>query len=88
LILPANPDQILVAQQAQALDMGYNMRRPGGLPVNAGWQRALTPAAIRGAVDRLVLDRRCAEACRAFKRQLDACCAAPAAAEILEGIAR
>ena len=87
LILPANPDQILVAQQAQTLGVGRSLWRPGNLPINAGWQRALTPIEIRSALDHLLADPRYAQACQTLKHQLAACHGSALAAETLEGIA-
>jgi UDP:flavonoid glycosyltransferase YjiC (YdhE family) len=87
LILPANPDQILIAQQAHALGIGHNLRRPGRLPVGARWLRQITPAEIRSAVDDLIADQRYAMACRTLTATVDFR-GASLAAEILEETAR
>jgi len=88
LILPVNPDQILVARQAQALDIGYSPWRMGSLPIDPRWQRALTPTEIREALDKVIRDQKYARACRTLKSKLSAFRGATLAAEILEGIAR
>jgi UDP:flavonoid glycosyltransferase YjiC (YdhE family) len=88
LILPVNPDQILVARQAQALDIGYCPWRMGSLPIDPRWQLTLTPTEIRGAIDNVIRDQKYARACRALKSKLSAFRGATLAAEILEGIAR
>ena len=87
LILPANPDQILIAQQAQALGIGHSMWRPGDLPAGLGYLRKITPAEIRRAVEGLIADRNCAQVCQAFKRRLSSLRGAAAAAEVVEGTA-
>lgn len=88
LILPVNPDQILVARQAQALDIGYCPWQMGSLPIDPRWQRALTPAEIRGAIDNVIRDQKYARACQTFRSKLSSYRGATSAAEILEGIAR
>jgi UDP:flavonoid glycosyltransferase YjiC (YdhE family) len=87
LILPANPDQVLIAQQAQALGIGHSMWRPGDLPAGLGYLRKVTPAEIRRAVEGLIADRNCVQVCQAFKRRFESLRGAAAAAEVVEGIA-
>ena len=86
LMLPVNPDQILVAHQAQALRMGHSLWRSGGLPVEDRWLRTITPAEIRCAIDDLIVDHGCVETCLTFKRILESYHGAALAAETLEGI--
>ena len=87
MILPANPDQILAAQQAQKLGIGYSLWRPGHLPVDAGWLRSITPTKIRRAIDHLVADQSYSKVCQSFKPQFEAYRGAILAANTLEGIA-
>ena len=88
LLLPVNPDQILIAQKAHALGVGLNLWQPGGLPVDASWQDRVTPAVLRGAVQQLLAEERFAAACRAFKERLSQVRAAAAAVEKLEALVR
>ena len=87
MILPTNPDQILVAQQAQTLGIGYSLWRPGNLPMDAGWLRSITPAKIRCAIDDLVADQSYREVCQTFKPKIEAYRGAILAADTLEVIA-
>jgi UDP:flavonoid glycosyltransferase YjiC (YdhE family) len=86
LLLPANPDQFLVAQQAQRLSIGYSLWRPGRLPVDAGWQRAITPGEIRRAIEHVMNDQSYVRACQALQRKLNESRGATLAAEKLESI--
>ena len=86
LLLPMNPDQILVAQQAQALGVGHNLRQPTDLPFGTTTLHQLTPAQIRLAVDRLIADRECLNICETFKHRLETCAGAELAAQVLEEI--
>ncbi len=88
LLLPMNPDQILVAQQAQALGVGHNLRRPTDLPFGTTTMHQLTPTQIRHEVDRLIADRECLNVCETFQRRLETCAGADAAAQVLEEIAQ
>jgi MGT family glycosyltransferase len=88
LLLPMNPDQILVAQQAQALGVGHNLRRPTDLPFGTTTMHQLTPTQIRHEVDRLIADRECLNVCETFKRRLETCAGADLAAQVLEEIAQ
>jgi len=87
LLLPANPDQILVAQRAHCLGVGHSLWEPGHLPVDASWQRKLTVPALRSAIDRLMADQTCATTCQGFKRRLAGNAGAALAAEKLAEIA-
>ena len=86
LILPANPDQILVAQQVQALGIGHSLWRPGDLPMTASAWSKLTCAELGREVDDLIADEVCARNCRAFKQEVEECRGAMAAAQVLEEI--
>ncbi len=88
LILPANPDQILVAQQAQALGIGRNLWQPDGLPVGAAPLRKVTSAQIRRQVDELIADQECARRCQTLKHKIEALPGAASGAQILERIAQ
>lgn len=88
LMLPFNPDQILVAQQAEAVGAGYSLRPGGQLPVSAAWQRRLTAPEIRQALDRLLTDRQGAAVCQRFKAGRAAGRGAIQAVEQLEAIGR
>jgi MGT family glycosyltransferase len=87
LILPANPDQILVAQQAQALGIGRSLWQPDGLPVGDKPLRQVTSEQIRRQVDDLIADQECARMCQTLKHKIEAFPGAASAAEILERIA-
>jgi UDP:flavonoid glycosyltransferase YjiC (YdhE family) len=86
LMLPMNPDQILVAQQAQALGVGHSLRRPGDLPFGASTLRKLTPTQVRHEVDRLIADQKCQMVCATLKRKIEAGNGASLAAQVLERI--
>jgi MGT family glycosyltransferase len=86
LLLPMNPDQILVAQQAQALGVGHNLRRPAELPFSNTTVQQLTPTQIRQAIDRLIADQECLNVCATFKHKLETCAGADLAAQVLEEI--
>jgi len=86
LMLPVNPDQVLVAQQAQALGIGHSLWRPGSLPVKADWLRTITPTEIRCAIDSLLADQVCMKTCQTFRRKLESYHGSAMAAEILERI--
>jgi UDP:flavonoid glycosyltransferase YjiC (YdhE family) len=88
LILPANPDQTLVAQQAQALGIGRSLWQPDGLPVGAAPLRKVTSVQIRRQVDDLIADHECARMCKTLKHKIEAYSGAVSAAKILEGIVK
>jgi MGT family glycosyltransferase len=88
LIAPANADQILVAQQAQALGIGHSLWRPSGLPLGSRTLDEMTPTQIRREIDDLIADQDCVRTCKALKREIEACRGAAAAAEILERIVK
>lgn len=83
LILPANPDQVLVAQQAEALGVGRSLWQPGWLPTGSQAADRLTARQIRQAVDDLVVDQDCRRTCRAFQTKIASYPGAAAAADIL-----
>lgn len=87
LMLPMNPDQVLVAQQAQALGVGHSLRRPGDLSFGASTLRKLTPTQVRHEVDRLIADQECQMVCATLKRKIEAGNGASLAAQVLERIA-
>lgn len=87
LVLPANADQILVAQQVQALGVGRSLWQPTGLPMDTGTLDRMTPAQIRREVDDLIADGDCARVCKAFCQKIGAYHGAATAADIIEGIA-
>ncbi len=80
LMLPINPDQILVAQQAQALGLGRTFWRPGDMPMRP---RPLTPGEIRRAAEDLISDRECSKNCRDVAQMIAASSGASAAADVL-----
>lgn len=88
LILPTNPDQVLVAQQAQALGVGRSLWQPGWLPTGSQVTDRLTTRQIRQAVDDLFADQDCRQTCRAFKAKIVSYRGAAAAADILADAAR
>jgi UDP:flavonoid glycosyltransferase YjiC (YdhE family) len=87
LILPANTDQILVAQQAQALGVGYSLWQPGGLPVGDRLINRVTSTQIRCKIDDLIANQDCARMCKTLKRKIETWGTTPAA-ETLEGIVK
>lgn len=88
LMAPANPDQILVAQQAQALGLGRSLRQPGGLPLGNQPLNKVTSSQIRREIDDLVADPECAEACQAVRQEMATYRGPARAAEMLQRIAR
>ena len=86
LMLPMNPDQALVAQQAQALGVGRSLGMPGYLPIGASMLRKLTPTQVRQEVDRLVVDAECQRICEKLKDKIKAGNGASLAAEVLERV--
>jgi UDP:flavonoid glycosyltransferase YjiC (YdhE family) len=87
LVLPANPDQVLIAQQVQELGIGRSLWQPGNVPIGTrGWDR-ITPAEIRREIDDLLDDRDCARACQALKWEIEAYDGAAAATDVVEEIA-
>ena len=87
LILPANADQILVAQQAQALGVGRSLWQPTGLPMDTDTLDRMTPAQIRREVDDLIANRDCTQICKAFSQKIETYRGAVTATDIIEGIA-
>jgi UDP:flavonoid glycosyltransferase YjiC (YdhE family) len=87
LILPANADQILVAQQAQALGVGRCLWQPTGLPMDTGTLDRMAPAQIRREVDDLIADRECAQVCQTFSQKIGTYRGAAAAVDIIAGAA-
>jgi MGT family glycosyltransferase len=85
LIVPSNPDQILVAQQAQALGIGRSLWRPKGLPTGTDL-REMSPAHIRREIDGLIADQDYARACQALRREIEGYGGAAAAGDVLEEI--
>ncbi len=86
LMMPMNPDQVLVAQQAQALGVGHSLRQPGDLLFGASILGRLTPTQVRHEVDRLVADQECQMICSTLKRRIEAGDGASLAAQILEEV--
>jgi UDP-N-acetylglucosamine--N-acetylmuramyl-(pentapeptide) pyrophosphoryl-undecaprenol N-acetylglucosamine transferase len=80
LMLPLNPDQILVAQQAQSLGLGHSFWHAGDVPMRP---RPCTPAEIRRAADDLISDRVCLQNCRAVQQLIAASSGGLAAVDIL-----
>lgn len=87
LVVPSNPDQILVGQQVQALGVGRSLRQPGDLPTGHRTLDDRTLARIRREIDDLVADHGCRRACQAIRREIEACDGPRAAAEILTRLA-
>jgi MGT family glycosyltransferase len=86
LILPANPDQVLIAQQVQELGIGRSLWQPGNLPIGTrGWD-TITPIEIRQEIDDLLADRNCARACQALKQEIGTYGGAAAAADVLKRV--
>jgi UDP:flavonoid glycosyltransferase YjiC (YdhE family) len=71
LILPANPDQILVAQQAAALGVGRSLWRPEGPPLGGQALEQMTPAQIRCEIDSVLADQDCARACESLRQEIE-----------------
>jgi UDP:flavonoid glycosyltransferase YjiC (YdhE family) len=87
LILPANPDQVLIAQQVQELGIGCSLWQPGNVPIGTrGWAR-ITPDEIRREIDDLLGDQDCTRACQALKQEIGTYGGAAAAADALKHIA-
>lgn len=88
LIVPANPDQILVAQEVQALGIGRCLGPPRSLPLGHPALDDLTPDQIRREIDDLIADDACARACQALQAELETYRGAATAADLLEKIVR
>lgn len=89
LIAPSNPDQTLVAQQAQELGIGHSLRRPQDLPMmGTGILHEMTPIRIRREIDDLLADQYCLQSCQAIRQEMETYRGATAAAEVLEGVVR
>lgn len=89
LIAPSNPDQTLVAQQAQELGIGHSLRRPQDLPMmGTGILHNMSPIHIRREIDDLLADQDCLQSCQALRQEMEMYRGATAAAEILEGVIR
>jgi MGT family glycosyltransferase len=86
LMLPMNPDQTLVAQQAQTLGVGRSLGMPGNLPIGSSMLRKLTSMQVRQEVDRLVADQECQMNCAKLKDKIKAGDGASLAAEVLERV--
>jgi UDP:flavonoid glycosyltransferase YjiC (YdhE family) len=71
VMLPANPDQILVAQQVQALGAGRTLWRTNGLPLDNKVLDEMTSNRIRGLIDEVITDQDCARACEMLKREIE-----------------
>lgn len=84
LVLPANPDQVLVAQQVQALGAGHTLWRTNGLPVGNGFLDRVTSTQIRRAVDDLIADQDCVRACKVLGQEIERYDGATASAGVLE----
>lgn len=88
LMLPASPDQILVAQQAHALRIGHSLWQPTGLPLGTATFQRMTATQIRREIDSLVADQDCVLACKALRQEIEACRGATTAVGLLERIAK
>ena len=84
MVLPANPDQVLVAQQVQALGAGHTLWRTNGLPVGNGFLDRVTSTQIRRAVDDLIADQDCVRACKVLGQEIERYDGATASAGVLE----
>jgi UDP:flavonoid glycosyltransferase YjiC (YdhE family) len=87
LMMPSNPDQILVAQQAQAQGIGRNLWRPGALPVGTSILNSMSPLQIRREIDDLLADQAYAQACQTLQREITTYRGGAAAVDIMERIA-
>ncbi|MBN2005502.1 MAG: hypothetical protein JXA21_19240 [Anaerolineae bacterium] len=87
LMLPANPDQILVAQQVQALGVGHILRHTNGPPIGNKVFDKITSSQIRYAVDKLVADQQCAQACKMIAQDIERYDSAAVSVEILKRMA-
>ena len=83
LMLPVNPDQILVAQQAQALGFGYTLWRADGSPMGNKVLDEITSSQIRRAVDKVISDQDCVRTCKVLEQEIERYHSATASVEIL-----
>lgn len=83
LMLPANPDQLLVSQQAQALGVGHTLWRSNGLPIGNSALDKMNSSQIRCAIDELIIDQDCLRACQELRQEVENCHGASAATEII-----
>jgi UDP:flavonoid glycosyltransferase YjiC (YdhE family) len=87
LILPANPDQILVAQQVQALGAGYTLWHPNGSVLGSRILEKMTSAQIRNSLEGLIADQDCVRTCRVLRQEIERYQGAITAANTIEKIA-
>lgn len=85
-IVPFNPDQILVSQQAKSLGIAHSLWQPTGFPLGTVTLHSINPAELCAAIDHLIRDQDCALACKKIGRQIDLSASASAAARTLEDI--
>lgn len=83
LMLPVNPDQILVAKQAQALGVGYTLWHATGAPMGNKILDEVTSDQMLRAVDKVIADQDCARACKAIAQEIGRYHSATASVEIL-----
>jgi UDP:flavonoid glycosyltransferase YjiC (YdhE family) len=84
LILPANPDQILVAQQVQALGAGHTLWHANGSVLGSRVLANMTSDQIRDNIERLIADQDCVHTCRVLRREVERYQGALTAANTLE----
>lgn len=84
LVFPVDPDQMMMAQRISSLGLGHNFWQAGDMPFGYFYLRRVTPAQIRQAVNDLIADGGCGQACRDFSRKIGNSKGAATAVGLLE----
>ena len=70
LLIPVNPDQVMVAWQVQRLGIGSCLNRPGSFPMNRDPLKTYSGVEIVKKVSRLVDDMECRQKCLEIKKSV------------------
>ena len=66
LVIPVNPDQILVARQIRMHGLGDYLKYPGSFPMEKDPLKKFTPDVIASSVKKIITDPKYQEKCRAM----------------------
>jgi UDP:flavonoid glycosyltransferase YjiC (YdhE family) len=70
LIIPTNPDQILVANQAQRLGTGRCLRRKNSFPMDKNPLDGISATVIRNTMEEVIQDKHCRSVCEEMKNKI------------------
>jgi UDP:flavonoid glycosyltransferase YjiC (YdhE family) len=68
LVIPVNPDQILVAKQIKKLGVGNYLKYPGSFPMEQDPLNKFTINEITDEIVRIINDGECKQKCRLLKK--------------------